>query len=358
MQKKNVVNNKKLIKFIIIFTAVFLIFLFFYFKKHSYTLNYKINNIEVTEKYHREQEYYEFIFKYDNEKYSVISLDKYSNKRKLVKEIKVDKKTDDVCLSFKSDNIKLYPICKNKDGYYFPSQLVEFKKSDSYKNIQIDKLNQNKYLLWNYHEFIYLTKTDKKSIDLFNKDIYKLNLVYAYEDYLIIPDYDEEYKFKKIYLIDSKNGKVSEKKLRYELYFDSYFLGEDKNKVYLYDIKSETEYYLDFKKDEIYKSKYKIINNGKWESISNQKLKNNKLSFTYNELVSYYIKNNKLYGKINGTEVLIINRPISKIVKSDKLDVYYISNDTLYYFNPLKKEKALLKYSEWEFNQENMIHIF
>ena len=37
--------------------------------------------------------------------------------------------------------------------------------------------------------------------------------------------------------------------------------------------------------------------------------------------------------------------------------IYYISKDTLYYFNPLYGEKPLLKYSEWEFNNTNMIFI-
>ncbi len=68
-------------------------------------------------------------------------------------------------------------------------------------------------------------------------------------------------------------AKTKDFKLRYDVYFDSYFLGDYKDKVYLYDYKNELEYYFDLKKYDIYKTKYQIMNNGKWENVTNQKLK-------------------------------------------------------------------------------------
>ena len=180
---------------------------------------------------------------------------------------------------------------------------------------------------------------------------------YQTKDYLLVPDYNNDYQFSKINLIAFKNAKVSEIKLRYDLYFDSYFLGDYKNKVYLYDNKNELEYYIDLKKKDIYKTDYKINNDGKWESVTNQKLKNNKLSFTNTKYYNYTLKDNKLYGTFK-KDYLVTNKDVSKIVKVDNLDIYYISKDTLYYFNPLYGEKPLLKYSEWEFNNTNMIFIY
>ena len=95
---------------------------------------------------------------------------------------------------------------------------------------------------------------------------------------------------------------------------------------------------------------------GKWEKVTNQKLKNNRLSFYNTEYYNYTLKDTKLYGTFK-KDYLVTNKDVSKIVKVDNLDIYYISKDTLYYFNPLYGEKPLLKYSEWEFNNTNMIFI-
>ena len=69
-------------------------------------------------------------------------------------------------------------------------------------------------------------------------------------------------------------------------------------------------------------------------SVTNQKLKNNKLSFEETKIYNYTLKDNKLYGGFN-KDYLVTNKEVSKIIKTDNLDIYYISNDTLYYFNPL-----------------------
>ena len=177
-----------------------------------------------------------------------------------MEDIKITKNDNYTCLSFKAKNINLYDVCSNEEGFFYPNNTNEFQKNDTYKNIQIDSLENHKFLLWNYHEFVYLSPKKNTTISLFNKDLYKLNLIYQTKDYLLVPDYNNDYQFSKINLITFKNGKTSEIKLRYDLYFDSYFLGDYKNKVYLYDNKSELEYYIDLKKKDIYKTEYKYVN--------------------------------------------------------------------------------------------------
>ena len=348
-------NIKKLRNLVIFLILIFVIFLFFLNFKHSYTLKYKINDIDVTEKYHKKEKYYSFLISYEGKDYELISFDKYTSKRKLINDIKVDNKEESTCLSFVSNKISLYDVCSNEDSFYYPHEEKEFKENSNYKNIKINTLNNKTYFLWNYHEFIYLNAKKNTNIKLFDKDIYKLNLIYQSDKYLVVPNYDENYKFTKIYLLNKENGKTKEVNLRYEIYFDSYFLGNYKNKVYLYDYKSELEYYFDLKKYDIYKTKYQINNNGKWESVTNQKLKNNKLTFTKDKVFNYSLKKDKLYAN---DKYLVTNLSVNKIIKADNLDVYYISKDTLYYFNPMQGVIPLLKYSEWEFNNTNMIFIF
>ena len=234
---------------------------------------------------------------------------------------------------------------------------AEFKEKDNYNNIKINTLNNNIFLLWDYKEFVYLNKDKYTTIKLFNKDVYNLNLIYQTNKYLLVPNYNENYQFTKLNIINAETTKVKEVKLRYELYFDSYFLGDYKNKVYLYDSKNELEYYMDLKKNDIYKTTYKINNNGKWENTSNQKLKNNKMSFVKDKIINYVLDNNKLYVELTNN-YLVTNKKVDKIIKIDELNVFYISKDTLYQFNPYDGEIPLLKYSEWEFNNNNMIFIF
>lgn len=348
-------NIKKLRNLIIFLILIFVIFLFFLNFKHSYTLKYKINDIDVTEKYHKKEKYYSFLISYEGKDYEVISFDKYTSKRKLIRDIKVNKTDENTCLSFESTKISLYDVCSNEENFYYPHEESPFKENSNYKNIKIDNLNNNTFFLWNYHEFIYLSNKKTTSIKLFDKDLYNLNLIYQHDKYLIIPNYNENYKFTKVYLLNKENGKTKDFKLRYDVYFDSYFLGSYKDKVYLYDYKNELEYYFDLKKYDIYKTKYQIINNGKWEKVTNQKLKNNKLKFTQDSIFNYTLKDDKLYANDN---YLVTNLSVNKIIKTENLDVYYISKDTLYHFNPLNGETPLLKYSEWEFNNSNMIFIF
>lgn len=351
---------KKLVLLICSLVLIFTIFLIMYFRPHSYSDEYKINDCLVKESYDKKNKYYSFVFNYKDKDYNVISLDKYTTKRHLVDEVKIRENDEEVCLNIETHNVTLHSVCSNNNGYFIKEKIEEFKENSSYKNIKISNLNDKTYLLWNYRNFIYLNNKKQEEISLFNKDIYNLNLVYQMDNYLLIPDYKENYKFDKIYYINSNNGKVKDIDLRYEVYFDSYFLGHDKSKVYLYDIKEEQEYYIDIKKDKIYKSKYQLLINNKWEKTTNQKLKNDKLKFYNDKLVEYILKDNKLYLKMIDSDVdyLITNKEVTKIVKQDNFDVYYISKDTLYYYNPIDGSIPLLKYSEWEFNNNNMIFIF
>lgn len=347
---------KKLRNLILFLILIFCIFLFFFFYPHHYKLEYEIDNFNIIEEYHKKAKYYSFKIKYEDNTYEVINKSKYTNKRKLIKDITVNESNLGHCLSFDTTHVNLYNVCKNDKEYFYETKDNKFNKNDSYKNIEIGNLFNKTYLLWNYHEFIYLNNKKKTTISLFNKDIYNLNLITSINNFLLVPDYDQNYKFDKIYMINSNNAKVKTFDLRYELYFDSYFLGNYKNRSYLYDQKQEQVFYLDLKKNEIYKAGYKILANGKWETITNQKLKNNKLTFTNEEIFTYFIKNNKLYGKYENEYLVTDN--VSKIIKTEDMDVYYIKKDTLYHFNPYSGETPLLKYSEWNFNNTNMIFIF
>ena len=330
---------KKHIIFVIILILLFLLFLYVYLRPNNYTIEYQINGLKINESYNLEDKVYYFILNYQGEDYKVISTNKYIHKRKLIKNIDLKEQNQLICLNIKSEYIDFYPICinENNNEYYsaFYNDETSFEKKEIYENIEINNLDEKTYL-------------------------YNIKMFYQYENYLLIPDYDQEFTFDKMYLLNIKNSKIKTINLRFELYFDSYFLGNKKDKIYLYDTKEKQEYYIDISKEEIYKTKNQILNEGKWENVSSQELINDKLKFNEIKIYEYILKDNNLYFKIYNDDKLlqIINKKVDTLVSQDEFDVYYISNDILYKFNIYEGETALLKYTEWNFNNKNMVFIF
>ena len=356
------VKRYKHIILVIVIILLFTLFMYFYLRKTSYELEYTIDDFKILEKYNKDLETYYFNITYQDKTYNLVSLDKYTNKRNLIKEIIATEDNENTCLSFKTTDITLYNICSNDNTYYLENinKISEFNEKDSYSNILIGDIDNLTYLLWNYHDFIYINNKDHKKITLFDTDIYNLSLNYAYDNYLIIPDYEQDYIYDNVDVINTNNGKINNIKLRFEVYFNSYFMGHYKNKVYLYDLRENQEYYIDMKKEEIYKTDREILVDGTWENVSNQTIQKTKPTFSKKRNVTYILDDNKLYQSIPNTDelTLVSNRIVSALVKVNNLDAYYISGDILYKYNPYDGEIALLKYSEWNFNYQNMVFIF
>lgn len=352
---------KKLIGFLLTLLLFFLVFLIFFFKNSNYKIKYKIHDILVTEKYNQDCNCYQFILTYNKNNYSFISYDKYINKRKLIDDIKITNDDKLVCLNIKSKYIKTYPLCSKNNNLISPfySNQIKSIKKDSYEQIKIYDLDQKKYLLWNYDGFVFLNQKNKKKLKVFNKDVYNLDLVYNFEKYLLVPDYEQKYKFSKLYLIDLKKGTFKQIELDYELYFNSVFLGNKKHNVYIYDKKAQQEYYLNLKNGKMFKTENKILVNGKWQKVSLKKLEQG-CKFYQQMKYSYKIVANKLYSFIDDNKylTLISNLDVTQIIKISDLEVYFISDDSLYVYNPLKGFKKLLSFSEWNFNNQNMIFIY
>lgn len=352
---------KKPAVLVIALIILFGLFIYFYLRSVDYELEYTIDDIKVLEKYDKDLSTYYFEVTYKDKTYELVSLAKYNSKRKLIDNIKVDESDTSTCLSFEG-KIDLYSICSDEEGYYVSdiSSTADFKSQDSYKNISIGNIDDKTYLLWNYHDFIYLNSDKKDTIKLFSKDIYNLSLIYDFSNYLLLPDYEQDYIFDKMYLINTDKGKISTIDLRFDVYFNSYFLGDDDNKVYLYDLKENQEFYIDLDKEEIYKTTSELLVDNEWISKSKQEFQKEKPTFTHSKNIDFYIEDNTLYMQRNSGKMplKISNRNVSELVKTEDLAVYYISEDILYKYDLFSGETALLKYSEWNFNHQNMVFIF
>ncbi len=349
---------KRQSSFIIVLVILFFLFLYFFWRPVSYELKYDINKYNVTEKYNKKEQLYYFTVQKGDQKYEYVLKAKYNRHRKLISQIKVtDKKAN--CLSIKSKYLKFYDLCLDGTNLTFKNHTLPEKNKalKTYENVTIYNLNNRKYLLWNYHNFLYLNGDDAKTISLFTKDYYNLKLSYGNNRYLFIPNQKDEYTFRDGLIIDSKNGKVTEINFDRDLYFDSYYLGSHKNNLYLVDRKNKEEYALNLKQRKLQKIAGQILKNDKWEKVSMTKLINKDYAFTSKEFMTYVLKDDNLYAQIND-QLIFITSGVTSIIENKDYDVYFVAGDSLYYFNLYTGFTKLLSYSEWQYNTRNMIYLF
>ena len=112
------VKRYKHIILVIVIILLFTLFMYFYLRKTSYELEYTIDDFKIIEKYNKDLETYYFNITYQDKTYNLVSLDKYTNKRNLIKEIIATEDNENTCLSFKTTDITLYNICSNDNTYY------------------------------------------------------------------------------------------------------------------------------------------------------------------------------------------------------------------------------------------------
>ncbi len=363
-QKKKI----KLYIFIIVLIGCFVVFLIFTFKPYSYNRKYQVNKYEIEEIYNKETGYYTFLIQDDKTIYSFLINHKYTKKRELINNVLEYKGEDEKCLLPEGKNFHFYPLCKNDEGVYTYNlsnlKIDNYKYNKianldkSYEKIELNYLNDKSYLVFNYRGFYSINPKENKNINLFNNDIYTLNLIYQSKEYVIVPDYNETHYFSKIYLINVKNGSYEEIKLETPISFDSVFLGEYKNKVYLLDKKEEKEYQINLRTKKIEETDYLILENNKLVKKSFKDIVVNNLNFLPISYPEYKLQNNILYQVIEDNLVKISNLEVSKIIKVEDDTIYYLAKDSLMMYNNKVGEIKLLSSFEWNFNNDNIIYIF
>lgn len=364
MKKKEI----KLICFIAILISGFILFLFLILKPYNYQKEYNINNYKIIETYDKKKKYYTFIIEDKETIYPYKINSKYYSKRELIKEIKVYNTDNETCILPVSKNLNFSPLCsKDKKVYSYNLSKMDngdFKYNElknvnkEYKNITIHYLDNATYLLYNYRGFSLINEKENKDINLFEKDIYNLELFYEYKEYLIIPNYNKEYYFDELYIINTSNGKLEKITSKFDISFNSVFLGDYKNKIYLLDKQEEKEYVINLKKKKIEETDFQIIENNKLIKKSFKEIKNN-LNFNDNKKdINYEIIDNNLFKIINGHQIKISDKNISKIIKSNDENIYYLVKENLYMYNDNIGEVLLMSNFEWNFNYNNMIFIY
>ncbi len=372
MRKLSRIKIKK--KTVFLFLLLFIIFLYGIFRSKNYEVEYKVNDVEVQEKFIKKEKLYEFLFKTNDKEFFVRIPHSYIHTKKFISEIVIKEKEETTCLLLKSNKLNLSPLCI-QNNEYISYHLIEdedlipssYQKEISYeektyKNMTLYSLNDKKYYIWNYVGFDVLSSKEQKEIPLFKEDAYSIPLAIQTSSYVVIADYDSQYNFQKFYILNSKNDKVKELVLEKEISFDSYFPGTYSNKVYLVDKKNLKEYEINPKHLTITNitknNQGRIFNGDEWVKINMNVLTNNKTLFTNKNNTTYELKDNILYQVQENYKTKISNYKVKEIVYSDQDAVYYLVEDKLYSYNTSDGEALVLRNTEWNFNYENMIYIF
>lgn len=363
----------------IILIAFLLVFLFFYYKysTSSYSINYKIDDIKVLEKYNKNRFYFEL--NYDGKIFNFDLYKTRSLKKHLVKDIEVLKVDDYICLIPTIRNIETYPICRDKDNLVSydlinNEELDNKVKTLKYKKYELNKetdfeylenLDKNEYaLIWKYNGFYLLNGNKTKEINIFKKDRYDNVLTTQINDKILMPNYDEAHIFTSFILLDITTGKYNKIETKYEIDYDSYIVGNYKNSVYLFDNKHVSLYEINTKTKKVHligneeKGYIKIID-GKKKSAKKSEYVIDKIKVINTLEKDTFVTSNYFYYKEN-TKVIskFFEHEDIKIIYTNKDNIYFVYEDDLYKYNKLHGTKEILHYFELNFNYKTNVFVY
>ena len=376
MKKKYTI--KKEIKILLFFIFILLLInqISTIFQSKSYSIEYKIDKYNISENFDKDTDSYFYRIKYNSVEYEFVSNKKYVKEKKLIEDINEYNDGEYTCLVIKSDYIKTNPLCSKKEllidfhliplemKYKINNKIEQLKQiNEKYQNYTIYN-NDNDILIWNYKGFNFLKDKKIHSIEIFDKDIYDVPIIAKIGNYILIPDYEQNYSFDNFYIISLKDKKATKWSIKYEISFDSYILGTNENSIYLVDRQNKIEYEIVPHKQKMRivgteKKKGIIYENGSFNKISLNKLISSDYTFKLKKKYNYFLVENKLYLSYldSKNKTLISDNLVTNIISSNEDEVFYLVEDTLYKYDLKYGETKVLKYSEWEFNHINKIII-
>jgi hypothetical protein len=358
--------------FLIITIIVFIIKVF---KTKSYSLDYQIKDTSISENYDNTNKYYYYKLTYNNFSYDFIYESEYIKERKLISGIKKYYNDEYTCLIVDSDYFTINPLCSNQEeliDYHLIDEDTKEKIKKYYKTPSTTELKLNNYeiyntedtkVIWNYKGINIIEKDKIESVNVFKKDIYEPNISTLINNYFIVADYEQTYNYDTIYIIDIDTKEVTKWDLDTEISFDSYIIGTNDKSVYIIDKKNKIEYELVPHKQKMRKisssNKGIIYNNGEEEKISMDRLVSQKYSFIDKNNYKFELDNKTLYMSINSSNLKtkISNKEIDSILSIKKDTIYYLIGSTIYRYNLTYGETKIMKYSELEYNNTNIIFI-
>ena len=237
--------KKKFFYFILLMLCVVIVKFFV----ADYNISYYIKDVKVVEKATDDYQYFEFFYK--DYVFSYMFYDGRSLFKKRVQNIKIKEKDGYVCILPQFKSLEGYYVCSNKE------ELISyqvFNKVDNYSSYSdnfkyFDNLEDDEHIyIWKYDGFYYLKGDSYKSINIFNKDRYSNDLMIKVNNFLIFPKYDGNYLFSDYVVLDMTTGQYEFIESKYKINYDSYYAGNRKSSVFLFDNKEKLLYEINYKK--------------------------------------------------------------------------------------------------------------
>ena len=374
MKKAKIKQRRRLALLLIIILIIALV-LFFLFRRKDYTVTYSVNDYEITESYHKEEDYYSFIIKKgETERFAIVYNQHFSSKKNIDQITEYQTETES-CITISSNKVRIEPLCTKEEtqiSYHLVSDEMKEKlgvtsetKEDTilttYNNINVYHYRNHNYYIWNYRGFYHINENTTENIQLFDKDIYNPTLITQVNDTLVIPDYNTDYYFDKVILLDMNTGRTTTWTLETSIYFDSAVLGVYQGDLYIIDKHEKTEWQLNIAKQKQERvgteQKGGKIYDHEWTNVTMNRLLYQENTFKGTTILEYNIKEDGLYAIFDNHQMKIRETAPSKILSNTDNTVYYLVNDNVYSYNKEEGEKLLLNYFEWNFNSENVIFI-
>lgn len=356
---------KRLISLVLFVCLLVVGFLLFSNRKKDYEISYNKDDFAITEKFAKDKNNYTFSLVYNDTKFDFAINHKYTKRRKLINKINFQNDDDNLCVSINVFDNDLPAICY-KDKVYYDAYLgglfeeKEAKKIDTVSQIDVYNNNYN-YYIWNGYGLSDILKN--KDFNFLKKESYDNPLSYQLHNKLLIADYDAEREFSKFYVFDASNNKIDELTFDFKISFNSYFMGDYDDLIYLFDKKNKVQYSVNLEKKElkiVSDNEGAVIYRDGWDNIGLNKLVYNDIYFENTNLVNYTLEKDDLYYGYQNSDIKIKfdENDITAILDVDNDDVFYLKKDSLYKYNLKEGKTLLLSYFEWNFSYSNKIFIF
>ena len=361
-------------KWLLIIIFIFTILIILKYRFSNYEINYKINDYNIKTIYKDKRFYYEI----SNNEYTY-NFDVYKSRsfgKTMINKIETIEDETLKCIYPIIDDVKTYPLCYLNGGYT-DYNLINSELLSEYKEepVEVERPNKDftyynnlsseEYIaLWNYKGYIIMNGKEYNNIELFNKDKYDNSLAYMIDNVIYMPNNDEEHEFTKLITLDLETLKKDEIELKHNIDYDSYIVGNVKNKLYLFDNKFAILYEIDTRKKKVEiigsnEKGYVKYEDGDFVSCSKSLYKVDKIKINNNKSNYIYSSNgmSKSY-KENKNVLLKINNNANNIVKENNENIYYQYKDNFYKYNPYKGSTLVFYNYELTFNSNNTIFVY
>lgn len=407
--------KKLFVMLVVLFIAYLGIqFIFYWFSSgqdNVYEIESKGSIFEIKEvsNFTSKVDSYNYTVTVDNKVFWFEIFHDYGKASQVLTDIHYDKNNNCILPIFKDNLVLIDMICLNDNEYNFyhnikgqNESLDNFVLDISQYNIEqfsdnasaslIEQLNVYKsnlisdhYIGFNNYKGVYVISGNINSsvynISLFNNDVYKQKLGQFIGQYYVVPDYNENYEFNKINVVDLVNLNTFVITSNNAISFDSYIQGVVDNKIYLYDKDSKIQYEIDpINKTIVVLSTNQIkYYNGSWTTMTVAEANEEKkfITDTNDYVDSQYERIDKvgnyyyLYKKVNNQYNvyrmrsedqqslihLFSTKSIDSVFYVDNY-IYFVNGNIIQVYNDIFGVRNIIDYQELEFNKDINLYIY